>query len=136
MCLDIANQASLAAYADGLPFSEFMRDAADDHPIQLELLQHTGEWSGAYHRYQSFGDPHFQPKHAVNYYHDLSEKIQTGDLKFVSKPLILRGVEQLSELATKYSNQQTVSAVQYGDVHMRNLIFDGTCLTETNISRN
>ena len=72
----------------------------------------------------------------MNYYHDLSEKIQTGDLKFVSKPLILRGVEQLSELATKYSNQQTVSAVQYGDVHMRNLIFDGTCLTETNISRN
>jgi len=107
-----------------------------ENPIQLELLQHTGEWLGAYHRYQSFGDPHFQPKHAVNYYHDLSEKIQTGDLKFVSKPLILRGVEQLSELATKYSNQQTVSAVQYGDVHMRNLIFDGTCLTETNISRN
>jgi len=78
----------------------------------------------------------FQPKHAVNYYHDLSEKIQTGDLKFVAKPLILRGVERLSELATKYSNQQTVSAVQYGDVHMRNLIFDGTCLSETNISRN
>ena len=72
----------------------------------------------------------------MNYYHELSEKIQTEDLKFVAKPFILRWVERLSEFATKYSNQQTVSAVQYGDFHMRNLIFDGTCLTETNISRN
>ena len=39
-------------------------------------------------------------------------------------------------IATKYSNQQTVSAVQYGDFHMRNLIFDGTCLTRINISKN
>lgn len=85
---------------------------------------------------QSFGDPHFSAKHAVNYCHDLSERIQSGDLKVIAKPLILHGVEQLSELATKYSDQQTVSAVQYGDFHMRNLIFDETCLTGINISRN
>ena len=85
---------------------------------------------------QSFGDPHFSAKHAVNYCHDLSERIQSGDLKVIAKPLILHGVEQLSELATKYSDQQTVSAVQYGDFHMRNLIFNGTCLTGINISRN
>ena len=32
MCLDIANQASLTTYAEGLPFSEFMRDAAEITP--------------------------------------------------------------------------------------------------------
>ena len=31
MCLDIANQASLTTYAEGLPFSEYMRDAAEDN---------------------------------------------------------------------------------------------------------
>jgi hypothetical protein len=48
----------------------------------------------------------------------------------------LHGVERLSELAAKYSDQPTVSAVQSGDFHMRNLIFDGTCLTRINISKN
>ena len=31
ICLNIANQASLTTYAEDLPFSEFMRDATDDH---------------------------------------------------------------------------------------------------------
>jgi len=136
ICLDSANQASLTTYAEGLPFSEFMRDATDDHTKQLELLQHAGEWLDAYHRTKVSETQIFQPKHAVSYYHDLSERIQSGDLKVAGKPLISHGVERLSELATKYSDQQTVSAVQYGDFHMRNLIFDGTCLTGINISRN
>ena len=136
MCLDIANQASLTTYAEGLPFSEFMRDATDDHTRQLELLQHAGEWLDAYHRTKVSETRIFQPKHAVSYYHDLNETIQTGDLKVAAKPRILHGVERLSELAAKYSDQQTVSAVQYGDFHMRNLIFNGTCLTGINISRN
>ena len=72
----------------------------------------------------------------MNYYHDVVEKNQSGDLKVAAKPLILQGVERLSELAAKYSDQQTISAVQYGDFHMRNLIFDGTCLTGINISKN
>lgn len=72
----------------------------------------------------------------MNYYHNLGEKIQSGNLKVAAKPLILHGVERLSELAAKYSDQPTVSAVQYGDFHMRNLIFDGTCLTGINISKN
>ena len=38
MCLDIANQASLTTYVEGLPFAEFMRNAAEDHARQLELL--------------------------------------------------------------------------------------------------
>jgi len=136
MCLDIANQASLTTYAEGLPFSEYMRDAAEDNARQLELLQLAGEWLDAYHRTKVSETRIFQPKHAVNYYHDLGEKIQSGDLKVAAKPLILQGVERLSELANKYSDQQTVSAVQYGDFHMRNLIFDGTCLTGINISKN
>ena len=136
MCLDIANQASLTTYAEGLPFSEFMRDAAEDHAKQLEMLQLAGEWLDAYHRTKVSETRIFQPKHAVNYYHDLGEKIQSGDLKVAAKPLILHGVERLSELAAKYSDQPTVSAVQYGDFHMRNLIFDGTCLTGINVSKN
>ena len=103
-----------------------MRDATDDHTRQLELLQHAGEWLDAYHRTKVSETRIFQPKHAVRYYHDLSEKIQAGNLKIAAKPLILHGVERLSELTTKYSDQQTVSAVQYDDFHMRNLIFDGT----------
>jgi hypothetical protein len=43
MYLDIANQASLTTYAEGLPFSEFMRDSAKDHAKQLEMLQLAGE---------------------------------------------------------------------------------------------
>ncbi len=43
MCLDIANQASLTTYAEGLPFSEFMPDATEDHTKQLELLQLAGK---------------------------------------------------------------------------------------------
>ena len=74
MCLDIANQASLTTYAEGLPFSEFMRDAAEDHAKQLEMLQLAGEWLDAYHRTKVSETRIFQPKHAVNYYHDLGEK--------------------------------------------------------------
>ena len=136
MCLDIANQASLTTYAEGLPFSEFMPDATEDHAKQLELLQLAGEWLDAYYRTKVSEIRIFQPKHAVNYYHDLGEKIQSGDLKVAAKPLILHGVERLSELAAKYSDQPTVSAVQYGDFHMRNLIFDGTYSTRINISKN
>jgi len=70
--LDIANQASLTTYAKGLPFSEFMRDATDDHTKQLKLLQRAGEWLDAYHRTKVSETRIFQPKHAVSYYHDLS----------------------------------------------------------------
>ena len=92
MCLDIANQASLTTYAEGLPFSEYMRDAAEDNARQLELLQLAGEWLDAYHRTKVSETRIFQPKHAVNYYHDLGEKIQSGDLKVAAKPLILQGL--------------------------------------------
>jgi len=72
ICLDIANQASLTTYAEGLLFSEFMRDATDDHTKQLKLLQRAGEWLDAYHRTKVSETRIFQPKHAVSYYHDLS----------------------------------------------------------------
>ena len=61
MCLDIANQVSLTTYAEDLPFSKFMRDAADDHTRQLELLQHAGECSDAYHRTKVSEIRIFQP---------------------------------------------------------------------------
>ncbi|MDB4006196.1 hypothetical protein N9447_00890 [Planktomarina temperata] len=92
MCLDIANQASLTTYAEGLPFSEYMRDAAEDNARQLELLQLAGEWLDAYHRTKVSETRIFQPKHAVNYYHDLGEKIQSGDLKVAAKPLFCKGL--------------------------------------------
>ena len=74
MCLDIANQASLTTYAEGLHFSEYMRDAAEDNARQLELLQLAGEWLDTYHRTKVSKTRIFQPKHAVNYCHDLGEK--------------------------------------------------------------
>jgi len=92
MCLDIANQASLTTYAEGLPFSEYMRDAAEDNARLLELLQLAGEWLDAYHRTKVSETRIFQPKHAVNYYHDLVEKIQSGDLKIAAKPLFCKGL--------------------------------------------
>ena len=41
---------------------------------QLELLQMAGEWLDTYHRTKVSEIRIFQPKHAVNYYHDLGEK--------------------------------------------------------------
>jgi hypothetical protein len=55
-----------------------MRDAAEDHAKQLEMLQLAGEWLDAYHRTKVSETRIFQPKHAVNYYHNLGEKIQSG----------------------------------------------------------
>ena len=85
---------------------------------------------------QSLWDPHFSAKTWGELLPWFGRKILSGDLKVAAKPLILHGVERLSELAAKYSDQPTVSAVQYSDFHMRNLIFDGTCLTRINISKN
>ena len=59
----------------GLPFRSSCAMPRRSHQ-QLELLQTAGEWLDAYHRTKVSEIRIFQPKHAVNYYHDLSEKIQ------------------------------------------------------------
>ena len=42
----------------------------------LNSCNSAGEWLDAYHRTKVSEIRIFQPKHAVSYYHDLSEKIQ------------------------------------------------------------
>ena len=60
--------------------------------MPLEMLQLAGEWLDTYHRTKVSEIRIFQPKHAVIRYHDLSEKIQSGDLKVAAKPLICTGL--------------------------------------------
>ncbi|MDB2398750.1 hypothetical protein N9W18_02335 [Planktomarina sp.] len=91
MCLDIANQASLTTYAEGLHFSEYMCDAAEDNARQLELLQLAGEWLDTYHQTKVSKTRIFQPKHAVNYCHDLGEKFSQETRRLPKSTYITRG---------------------------------------------
>ena len=42
--------------------------------MPLEMLQLAGEWLDTYHRTKVSEIRIFQPKHELNYYHDLGEK--------------------------------------------------------------
>ncbi|MFA3915822.1 hypothetical protein [Ruegeria hyattellae] len=58
-----------------------------------------------------------------------------GKTKVVARQLLLSGFDTLFERAPDYEGQDTVSAIQHGDFHMRNLIFDGWQLGGTDISK-
>lgn len=123
--LDADNQASLMTYIEGRPLSEFMREASFDRARQLTLLEHAGRWLDAYHRAGGIERREFQPQHTVGYYQKLRDQIISGETKVAAKPLFLRGIDKMTELESDYRGRETVSAIQHGDFHMRNLIFDG-----------
>ncbi|SMC96946.1 aminoglycoside phosphotransferase family protein [Primorskyibacter flagellatus] len=123
--LDARQQASLMTYIEGRPLSEFMREASFDRAAQLVLLEHAGRWLDAYHRAGGPETRGFQPQHTVGYYQRLRNQITTGEIKVAAKPLFLKGIAKLAQLEPGFQGRETVSAVQHGDFHMRNLIFDG-----------
>ncbi|WP_157960589.1 aminoglycoside phosphotransferase family protein [Primorskyibacter marinus] len=123
--LDADNQASLMTFIEGRPLSEFMREASFDRAAQLVFLEHAGRWLDAYHRAGGAETRGFQPQHTVGYYEKLRDQIASGEMKVAAKPLFLKGIDKLAQLAPAFQGRETVSAVQHGDFHMRNLIFDG-----------
>ncbi|MDV7143195.1 phosphotransferase [Tropicimonas sp. TH_r6] len=126
-------QASLITYIDGRPLSEAMRAA--DRKTQLQLLAHAGEWLDAYHRCGIKERRLFQPGYTLRHYEGLRAEIRAGSFDPAARGLFLRGIDRLAEIAPEHDRRETVSAVQHGDFHMRNLVFDGTRLAGIDISK-
>ncbi len=126
-------QASLSTHIDGQPFSETMHEA--DRDTQLQLLGRAGAWLDAYHRCDIDERRNFQPAHTLAYYEGLRAQIREGSLVPAARGLFLRGIDRLAEIAPDFEGRETVSAIQHGDFHMRNLVFDGTRLAGIDISR-
>lgn len=133
VALDRERQASLTSYAEGKPLSEAMRAA--DRVGQLRLLKHAGRWLDAFHRCGIEERRVFRPSYTLQYYRTLRTRILEGEERPAARKLFLRGIDKLEAIAPDYENRNTVSAIQHGDFHMRNLVFDGQCLTGIDITK-
>lgn len=132
--LSETQQASLMTYIDGEPVSEAMKQCAT-HSDQLALLAKAGAWLDAFHRSQGFETRNFQPSYTLNYYLSLEEQLQSGRLQVAAKPLFLRGIEKLKQLAPEVSGLNTIAAMQHGDFHLRNLIVNGEQIAGIDVSK-
>lgn len=134
--VDPETQSSLLGYVEGTPLAEAMFQARQTPQRQLDLLTQAGRWLDAYHRHGPLETRNFKPHFTVRYYTSLRDQILSGEKQVAARQLFLRGIKALAEMAPEFDNQPTIAAAQHGDFHMRNLIFDGTCLAGIDLSSN
>ena len=133
--LDDTRMASLSHYVDGAPLTVWLSEAEGDPAAQLALLTKAGAWLAKLHSTQTIEHRNFQTRHALGYYNALRDRIERGQQKVAAPDLFLAGIETLNVCAARYDGKPTVSAVQHGDFHLRNLIYDGTCMTGIDVSK-
>jgi Ser/Thr protein kinase RdoA (MazF antagonist) len=133
--VDDARHCSLITYAPGRPLSDHMREADLDRPRQQQLLGYAARWLDAYHRSRPLEPRNFNPGHTVKYYKGLRDQIRNGDTQVAQPELFLKGIRKIIRIAPDFAGLPTVSAVQHGDYHMRNLILDGTRTCGIDISK-
>ncbi|WIY26905.1 aminoglycoside phosphotransferase family protein [Parasedimentitalea psychrophila] len=120
--LDAETQSCLLSHLDGEPLAEPMLRAVDDLPAQMQLLKRAGAWLDDFHRANLDERRIFQPKFTLRHLRQLRAEIESGQREVPAKPLFLRGIAHMETIAPQYEGQQTVSCLQHGDFHMRNLI--------------
>ncbi|MEP6064461.1 MAG: aminoglycoside phosphotransferase family protein [Paracoccaceae bacterium] len=120
--LDEEGHASLTKYIEGSTLSSAARKLGDDKEAQNELLRRTGLWLDAFHRLQVDEHRVFHPKYTVGFYQGIRNDILAGRTHIANRELFLRGIDHLETIAPQYENRQTVSAVQHGDFHSRNVV--------------
>ena len=116
-------QVSLMSFIEGQPISEVMKQTQTCKE-QLELLTKCGAWLDIFHRSQGHETREFRPKHTLRHYQNLRTQIETGDSKTVARSLFLRGIDKLTEVAPSVAGVVTIAAMQHGDLHLRNLIWN------------
>ncbi|MEP3846731.1 MAG: phosphotransferase [Paracoccaceae bacterium] len=120
--LDEDGHASLTKYIEGSTLSSAAQKLGEDKEGQNELLRRTGLWLDAFHRLQVDEHRVFHPKYTVGFYQGIRNDILAGRTQVATKELFLRGIDHLETIAPQYENRQTVSAVQHGDFHSRNVV--------------
>jgi len=120
--LDADTQSCLLSHLDGEPLSDPMLRAMNDLPAQMDLLKRAGAWLDRFHRSHLDERRIFQPKFTLRHLREFRAKIESGQREVPAKPLILRGIAHMETVAHQFEGQQTVSCLQHGDLHMRNLI--------------
>ena len=120
--LDAETQSCLLSHLDGEPLAEPMLSAVDDLPAQMQLLKRAGAWLDDFHRANLDERRIFQPKFTLRHLRQFRAEIESGQREVPAKPLILRGIAHMETIAPQYEGRQTVSCLQHGDFHMRNLI--------------
>lgn len=134
--VDASQHVSLLRYMAGDTLTHAMHDAAEDVEKQLDLLRQCGQWLDAFHRSAPTDARPLQPKFTLNLYGNLKSQITSGETKVAVPDLILKGIETLFEQAPVFEGKPTMAAVQHGDFHMQNLIYDGVRLSGIDISKN
>ena len=123
--LDEEGHASLTKYIDGRTLDSTVRKLDGDQEAQNKLLRRTGMWLDAFHRLDIDERRIFQPKYTVGFYQGIRRDILAGRTNVATKELYLRGIDHLETIAPSYENRETVSAVQHGDFHTRNVVVSG-----------
>lgn len=120
--MDVETQSCLFSYLDGEPLAEPMLRAMTDLPTQMDLLKRAGAWLDSFHRSHLDERRLFQPKYTLRHLRDFRAEIEAGRREVPAKRLFLRGIAHMEAIAPRYEGRQTVSCLQHGDLHMRNLV--------------
>lgn len=131
--LDEARQVSLLQYIDGQAMSDAIK-ATRNAQDELDLLCNCGAWLDAFHR-QGHDMRKFRPGHTLKYYEGIRAQIERKELQVAAPSLYLRGIERLRDLAPAFDGQPTVGAIQHGDFHLRNLIWNGHQVAGIDVSK-
>jgi len=120
--MDAETQSCLFSYLDGEPLAEPMLRAMGDLPTQMGLLKRAGEWLDTFHRAHVDERRIFQPKYTLRHLREFRAEIEAGRREVPAKRLFLNGIAHMEAIAPQFEGRQTVSCLQHGDLHMRNLI--------------
>lgn len=120
---DDQRQVSVLSFLEGKAVSERIRQCRTPQQ-QLDLVTKCGAWLDAFHRSQDHEVRPFRPAHTLRYYETLQGQIDAKECDIVARPLFLRGIEKLRQLAPRVAGAETAAAMQHGDFHLRNLIWN------------
>lgn len=120
---DEARQVSLLEFVEGQAVLEIVQQC-DTPAEQLGILTKCGAWLDAFHRSQGHEKRTFRPAHTLRYYEGLREQIHAKEYHVAAAPLFLSGIETLHRIAPQFAGVESMAAMQHGDFHLRNLIWN------------
>lgn len=122
---DPDRQCLVIEHAPGLTAQETMLLDYEDPARRRAALARAGAWLAAFHGAMPTPAHPFDPSHVVRFSGQLAEMAETRAEGVARRKDFLAAVARFHDWAEEFRGRQIRTARTHGDIHLRNLVFDG-----------
>lgn len=101
-------------------------DLLDHGEDAADALRRAGRWMAAFHRASGTEERTFQPRFMRDHIGHLLRQQKTGEIALARPKDFARHAAAAIALAKAHEGRRTLSAATHGDMHLRNILLDGT----------